>query len=113
MSIPLGAISLAGAIVSGVTTALTKKYKKKLTKVTTLTDIITSAIAVFEMCLSKALRNGKIDEEEFNVLQVFHLKTLNELSDVDRKMKAENRNQFEKSLLEEINDIKKTLGTRV
>ena len=113
VSIPLGAISLAEASVSGVTTALTKKYQKKLTKVTKLTDIVTSAIAVFETCLSKALRNGKIDEEEFSVLQTCHLKTLNELSDIDRKMEAENRNQFEKSLLEEINDIKKTLGIRV
>ena len=112
-SIPLGAISLAGASVSGVTTVITKKYQKKLTKVTRLTDIVMSAIAVFETFLSKALRNGKIDEEEFNMIQTFHLKTLNELSDVDRKMDAENRNQFEKSLLEEINDIKKTLGTRV
>ena len=113
VSIPLGAISLPGASVGGVTTALTKKYQKKLTKVTKLTDIITSAIAIFEMCLSKVLRNGKIDEEEFNLLQTFHLKTLNELSDVDRKMDAENRNEFEKSLLEEINDIKKTVGTGV
>ena len=96
VSNPLGAIFLAGASVSGVTTVLTKKYQKKLTKVTTLTDIITSAIAVFETFLSKALRNGKIDEEEFNVLQTFHLKTLNELSNIDRKMEAENRNQFEK-----------------
>ena len=86
VSIPLGAVSLAGVSVSGVTTALTKKYQKKLLKVTKLTDIITSAIAVFQMCLSKVLRNGKIDEEEFNVLQKFHLKTLNELSDIDRKI---------------------------
>ena len=76
MSIPLGVISLAGESVSGVTTALTMKYQKKLTKVTTLTDIIMSAIAVSETCLSKALRDGKIDEEEFNVLQTFHLKHL-------------------------------------
>ena len=112
MSIPLGATSLAGANVSGVTTALTKKYQKKLTKVTKLTDIVTSAIAVFETSLSKALRNGKIDKEEFNVLQTLYFKMMNELSDVDRKMGAENRNQFEKSLLEEINDIKKLIGTR-
>ena len=113
MSVPLGAVSLAGASVSGVTTVLTKKYKNKLTKVTKLTDIITPAIAVFETCLSIILRNGKIDEEEFNVLQTFHLKTMNELIGIDCKMEAENRNQFEKSLLEEINNIKKTLGTRV
>ena len=108
VSIPLSAISLARVSVSGVTTALTKMFQKKLTKVTTLTDILTSAIAIFETCLSKALRNGKIDEQEFNVLQTFHLKTLDELSDIDRKMETENRNQFEKSLLEEINHIKKT-----
>ena len=55
-----------------------------------LYDILTSAIAVFETCLSKALRNGKIDEEEFKVLQTFHLKTMNELTGVDRKIEAEN-----------------------
>ena len=112
VSIPLGAISLAGASLSGVTTELTKKYQKKLSKVTKLTDIVTSATAVFEMSLSKVLRNGKIDEEEFNVLQTLYFKTLNKLSNVDRKMGAENRNQLEKCLLEEINDIKKTLGKR-
>ena len=48
VSIPLGAISLARVSVSGVTTALTKKLQKKLTKVTALTDIVTSAIAIFE-----------------------------------------------------------------
>ena len=61
-----------------------------------MTDIIISAIAVFETCLSEALRNGKINEEEFNALQTFYLKMMNELTGVDRKMKAENRNQFEK-----------------
>ena len=113
VSIPFGVVSLAGASVSGVATALTKKYQKKLSKVTKLTDIITPALAVFERVVSKALKNGKIDEEEFNLLQMFHLKTMNELTGVDRKMEAENRNQFEKSLLEEINEIKKNLGTRV
>ena len=41
-----------------------------------LTDIIMPALAVFETCLSKALRNGKIDEEELNSIQMFHLKTI-------------------------------------
>ena len=113
VSIPLSAVSLAGTSVSGVTTALTKKYQKKLLKVTKLVDIVMSAIAASETCLSKVLRNDNIDEEEFITFQKFYLKKLNELSDIDLKMEAENRNQFEKSLLEEINDIKKTLGTRV
>ena len=55
------------------------------------------AAAVFERVISKALRNGKIDEEEFNSLQTFHLKTMNELTAVDHKMEAENRSQFEKT----------------
>ena len=46
------------------------------------------------------------------MLQALYFKTLDELSIVDLKMGAENRNQFEKSLLEEINDIKKLIGTR-
>ena len=33
VSIPLGAVSLAGESVSGVVTVLTKKYQKKLAKV--------------------------------------------------------------------------------
>ena len=62
VSIPLGMVSLAGVSVSGMTTALTKKYQKKLTKVMKLVDFVTSAISVFEASLSKAFNNGKIDE---------------------------------------------------
>ena len=61
MSIPLGAVPLAGVSVSGVATVLTRKYQKKLTKVKKLVDIVTSAISVFEMRWSKALNNGEID----------------------------------------------------
>ena len=82
VSIPLDAVSLAGASVSGVATALTSKYQKELVKVTKLVGIITSAIAVFETSISKALNNGEIDEPEFRVLQDLHLKVINELANV-------------------------------
>ena len=95
VSIPLGAASLTGAIASGMISALTKKYQKNLMKVTKLTDIITTAVAVFERDAPKVLKNGKIDEEEFNSLQTFHLKTMNELIGIDHKMEAESRSQFE------------------
>ena len=68
----------------------------KLSKVTKFTDIVMSAIAIFETSVSKVLNNGNIDEQEFNVLQMLYFKTLHELSDIDCKMRAENRNQFEK-----------------
>ena len=76
VSIPLGVASLTGAIASSIISALTKKYQKKRSKkkVTKLVDIITTVLAVFEMSVSKVLKNGKIDEEEFNMLQTFTLK---------------------------------------
>ena len=113
VSIPLGAVSLAGVSVSCVTAAITKKYQRKLLKVTKLTDIPTSALAVFERVISEALRNGKIDEEEFNLLHMLYYETLNELSNIDHKTEAEIRNQIEKSLLEKMNDIKKTIETKI
>ena len=114
ISISLGAASLPGAIASGIISTLTKKYQKKLKKVTKLIDIVTPALVVFERVISGALKNGVIDEEEFNTLQTLHLETLNELMGVDRRMEAENRSLVEKSLMEEINNMKKkNQGTRV
>ena len=43
VSMALGAASLTGAIASGIISTVTKKYQKKLKKVTKLIDIITPA----------------------------------------------------------------------
>ena len=51
---------------------------------------------VFERVISGALKNGVIDEEEFNTIQTLHLETLNELTGVDRRMEAENRSLVDK-----------------
>ena len=96
---------MTGAVSSGIISVLTKKYQKKLKKVTCLIDIITPALVIFERDVSGALKNGVIDEEEFNTLQTLHLETLNELTGNDRRMEAEHRSLVEKSLLEEINEI--------
>ena len=113
VSAALGAASMTGAIASGIILVLTKKYQQKLKKVTRLIDIVTPALVVFERVVSGALKNGVINEEEFNMLQTLHLKTLNELTGIDRRMEAEHRPLVEKSLLEEINELKKAQGTRV
>ena len=79
------------------------------------------ALVVFERVVSKSLKDGVgpagtplrgIDEEEFNMLQTLHLETLNELTGIDHRMEAEHRSLVEKSLLEEINNIKKNTGTK-
>ena len=74
VSIPLAAVSLTGAGLSGITTVLTKKYQRKLLKVTKLIDEVTSALAVFETSVSKALNDGRIDEREFGMLLRYTLK---------------------------------------
>ena len=107
VSIPLGAASLTGAIASDIISTLTKRYQQKLKKVTKLIDIVTPALVVVERVVSGALKNGKIDEEEFNMLQTLHLETLNILTSIDHRMEAEHRPLVEKSLLEEINELKK------
>ena len=90
VSVALGAASMTGVIASGIISVLTKKYQKKLKKVTKLIDIVTPALVVFERVISCALKNGIIDVEEFNSLQTLHLETLNELTGVDRTDKEGN-----------------------
>ena len=87
VSMALGAASLTGAIASGIISTLTKKYQKKLKKVTHLIDIVTQATVIFDRVISAALKNVIIDEDEFNTLQTLHLETLNELTSVDCRWK--------------------------
>ena len=112
VSMALGAASMTGAIASGIISVLAKKYEKKLKKVTKLIDIVTQALVLFERVISGALKNGVIDEEEFNTLQTLHLETLNELTGVDHRMEAENRFLVEKTLMEEIDELKKKAETK-
>ena len=102
VSMALGAASLTGAIASGIISTLTKKYQNKLKKITCLMDIVTRATVVFDRVISGALKDGIINEKEFNTLQTLHLETLNELTGVDHWMEAENRFLVEKRLMEEI-----------
>ena len=108
----LGVASLTGVIASGIISTLTKKYQKKLKKVTCLIGIVTRATVVFDRVISVALKDGIIDEEEFDTLQTLHLETLNELTGVDCRMEAENRSLVEKSLMEQIKELKKKAETR-
>ena len=85
---------------------------KETYEVTKLSHIITSALAILETRVSKVLGDGEIVEWEFQVLQTLHFRVIDKLSDVDCKMESEAKTQLQKSLLEEINEIKKTLRTR-
>ena len=69
------------------------------------------ALVIFERVVSGVLPSG-IDEEEFNMLQMLHFETLNELMGINCRNESENRSLVEKGLLEEINKIKKNAGTK-
>ena len=109
VSLPLAAVSLTGAGISGVATLLTKKYQKKLSKVAQLINIVTPALAEFEKSVSKALKDGSINDSEFSMLQELHLKVLNELSSLDHRMEAETRTALQTGLLEKINNLERKL----
>ena len=111
-SISLGAASMTGVISSGIISVLAKKYQKKLKKVTKLIDIVTPALVVFERVISGPLKDGVTDEKKFNTLQTLHLETQNKLTGVDCRMEVENRSLAEKSLREEINELKKKAETK-
>ena len=70
------------------------------------------ALVVFGRVVSKSLKDGVINEEELKTLQTLYLETLNELTGVNRRMEAEHRSLVEKSLMIEINNIKKNAGTK-
>ena len=57
VSVALGVASLTGVIASGIISMLTKKYQKKLKKVTRLIDIGTRATVVFDRALPRLLRS--------------------------------------------------------
>ena len=94
---PPGNVSLTGASISGVATALTNKYQTKLTKAIKLVDTMTLASAVFEKSVSKALKDGRVNKQKFSMLQMFYLGTLNALTNIDHKMEAETRTQLLKA----------------
>ena len=89
ISLPVS-IPLAGASVSGMAMVLTKKYQKKLSKVTKLVDIVTSALAVYETSIFKVLNDGRVDEWEFGIIQMLYLCLTNwPMSIVRRRLRLE------------------------
>jgi hypothetical protein len=109
ISIGLGGLALVGSISTGIITVLIKKYQKKIDRVIKLHDIVTNGTAIFENTISKTLKDQNIDSNEFEMLQNIYYQTLENLSISDKKLRTETRDQFEKNLLVEMQNIKKSL----
>ena len=110
-------ISASLAIVSTVSTCVgacllltSKKYKRKLLKCYKLLDKITTSLATYETLISLSIDDGSIiDAKEFHKLQTLYLQLMAHVRNIDRKMKVETEQNFQKTIMEEIVNLKKAL----
>ena len=108
-------ISASLAIVSTVSTCVgacllltSKKYEKKLLKCYELLDKITSSLATFEVLISLSIDDGTvIDAKGFHKLQTLYLQLMTHVRNIDRKMKVQMEENFQKSIMDEISNLKK------
>ena len=110
ISVSLGAVSTASTCIGAVLLLTSKKYKKKLLKSYELLDKITSSLATFEVLISQSLNDGNdIDVKEFHKLQTLYLQLMTEVRNMDWKMKVETEQNFQKTIMDEIKNLKKVL----
>ena len=110
-------ISASLAIVSAISTCVgacllltSKKYKKKLLKCYELLDKITTSLATLETLTSLSLADGNvIDAKEFHILQTLYLQLMTHVRNVDRNMKVQTEENFQKTIMDEIVNLKKAL----
>ena len=107
ISLSLGVVSTVSACIGGILLLTSKKYKKKLLKCCELIDKITSSLATFEVLISLSLNDDSIiDAEEFHRLQAMYLQVMADVRNVDRKMKVQAEENFQKTILDEIKNLK-------
>ena len=105
------------AIVSTVSTCVgacllltSKKYKKKLLNCYELLDKITTSLATLETLISPSLDDGNvIDAKEFHKLQTLYFQLMTQIRNVDQKMKVQTEENFQKTIMDEIINLKKAL----
>ena len=87
-----------------------KKYKRKLLKCYDMLDKITSSLATFEVLISLSIDDGTvIDDKEFHKLQTLYLQLMTNVRNIDRKMKVEAEQNFQKTIMNEITNLKKAM----
>ena len=107
------------AIVSTVSTCVgacllltSKKYKKKLLKCYELLDEI-SYLLDFETLISLSIDDDfVIDAKEFYKLQTLYLQLMTHVRNIDRKMKVQTEENFQKTIMDELVNLKKALERR-
>ena len=110
ISATLGIVSTVSTCVGACLLLTSKKYKKKLLKCYELLDKITTSLVTFETLISLNIDNDSvIDVKEFHKLQTFFLQLMTHVRNVDRKMKVQTEENFQKTIMDEIVNLKKAL----
>ena len=74
-----------------------------------LLDKITTSLATYETLISLSIDDGSvIDAKEFHKLQTLYLQLMAHVRNIDRKMKVETEQNFQKTIMDEITNLKKT-----
>ena len=110
ISASLGVVSTVSTCVDEILLLISKKYKKKLLKCCELSDKITSSLAAFEIIISLSLDDDTvIDAKEFHKLQTLYLQLMTYVRNIDRNMKVQTEESFQKTIMDEIKNLKKVL----
>ena len=110
ISASLAIVSTVSACVGACLLLTSKKYKKKLLKCYELLDKITPSLATFETLISLSIDDGSvIDAKEFHKLQTLYLQLMTHVRNIDRKMKVQTEESFQKTIMDEITNLKKAM----
>ena len=71
---------------------------------------ITTSLATFETLISLSIDdNSVIDAKEFYKLQTLYLQLMTHVRNINRKMKVQTEENFQKTIMDEINGLRKAL----
>ena len=110
MSASLAIVSTVSTCVGACLLLTSKKYKKKLLKCYELLDKITTSLATFETLISLSIDDDSvIDAKGFDKLQTLYLQLMAHIRNIDRKMKVQTEESFQKIIINKIVNLKKAL----
>ena len=110
ISTSLGVVSTFSTCVGACLLLTSKKYKKKLLQCYELLDKIMSSLATSDVLISLSIDDGTaINAKEFHKLQTLYLQLMTHVRKVERKMKVQMEENFQKTIMDEIINLKKAL----
>ena len=87
--------------------------RRRILKCYELLDKITTSLATFETLISLSIDDDSvIDAKEFHKLQTLYLQLMTHVRNVDRKMKVQTEENFQKTIMDELVNLKKALERR-